>query len=100
MILYSLTQGIRGSFLSIVKVPNASHVYYPTTLYFPKSDRPWQTEAGTEHLLVGTDQPHIVDREFHILIACASDTVIDSDLVPDTLRDPFADIDVVLDLVS
>ena len=70
------------------------------TLYLPKSDLPRQTEASTEHLLLRTNQPHIVNSEFHFLVTLASHTVINSDLVSDPLRDPLTDINVIIHLVS
>ena len=95
-----LFRGVTESYFSSWSKPQRPHIYsYATTLYLPKSDLPRQTEASTEHLLLGTNQPHIVNGEFQFLVTLASHTVIDSDLVPDTLGDSLADIDVIIHLV-
>ena len=72
---------------------------YTANLYLPKSYLPRQAEASTEHLLLRTNQPHIVNGEFQFLVTLAAHTVVDSDLVPNTLRDSLADIDVIIHLV-
>src|SRR3954462_8285310 len=68
-------------------------------LYLAESHLPRQAEASAEHLLLGTDEPHIMNGKLHLLVTATSNTVINGNLVPNTLRDSLTDIDMVIHLI-
>lgn len=72
---------------------------YAKILYFSERNIARQTEAGTEHLLLGADQSDIVNGKLDILVTTASNAIINGNLVSNALRDSLANVNVIIDFV-